>query len=67
MKPLGNVLEYYGGNDSKMRTRSESQHSSEKVDNLSFKQKLGTLNKHFDGQYVVVTAAKTPNIDEDYN
>ena len=67
VEPLGNVLEYYGGNDSKMRSDWDSRMVEEDQQaELNFKTELPKLNRHFDGNYVVVNRAKTPNIDEDH-
>ena len=62
------MLEYYGGNDSKMRTNEDCKRSHEDQQYpLNFKQELTKLNKHFDGNFVVVNAAKSGNIDSDFD
>ena len=67
MEPLGNVLEFYGGNDSKMRTDLDCRRISEEDQqyDIDFKKELKKLNRHYEGEYVVVNRAKIASIDDD--
>ena len=69
MEPLGNVLEFYGGNDSKMRTDLDCRRIVEEDQqyDIDFHKALGDLNKHYDGNYVVVNKATISNIDDGQN
>ena len=54
VEPLGNVLEVYGGNGSKMRCEL-----GEKDDQtIDFKKELERMNAHFKGDYVVLKKSK---------
>ena len=65
-EPLGNVLEFYGGNDSKMRKESDfMREDDDQTRNLDFKAELGKLNKHLRGNYVVLNRTKSPNLDDE--
>ena len=48
-------------NEDCMRTDDDQQSE------LNFKKELTKLNRHFNGQYVVVNSAKIGNIDEDFD
>lgn len=51
-EPLANVLEYYGGNDEKMRSTPAD---FEDADNYDIQQEIKKMNKHMQG-----TLVKTP-------
>ena len=51
-EPLGNVLEYYGGNEEKMRSKPEDFEDSQKVD---IQAEIKRMNKNMQG-----TLVKTP-------
>ena len=51
-EPLANVLEYYGGNDEKMRSKPEDYVDADKYD---IQQEIKNMNKHMQG-----TLVKTP-------
>ena len=58
-EPLGNVLEFYGGNDSKMRNAEDFLRENEdQTRDLNFKDELKKLNKHMRGNYVVFNRTK---------
>ena len=58
-EPLGNVLEFYGGNDSKMRNAEDFLRENEdQTRDLNFKEELKKLNKHMRGNYVVFNRTK---------
>ena len=62
--PLGNVLEFYGGNDSKMRNELDFlREDDDQTRGLNFRQELKKLNKHVKGNYVVLNRTKKPNLD----
>lgn len=64
--PLGNVLEFYGGNDSKMRNKMDFlREDDDQTRNLDFKTELKKLNKHVVGNYVVLNRTKRPDLDKD--
>ena len=66
VEPLGNVLEFYGGNDSKMRTETDYVRTSEdQTHGLDFRKELKKLNKHTQGNYVVLNRTKRPNVDSE--
>ena len=66
-EPLGNVLEFYGGNQSKMREPEDfEREDDDQTRGLDFRQELGKLNKHLKGNYVVVNRAAVPNMDEEW-
>ena len=44
---MGNVGEYYGGNDSKMRSMADfARENDDQTRNLDFRAELSKLNKH---------------------
>ena len=51
-EPLANVLEYYGGNDEKMRSKPEDYVDADKYE---IQQEIKKMNKHMQG-----TLVKTP-------
>ena len=58
-EPLGNVLEFYGGNDSKMRSREDFLRENEdQTRDLNFKSELKKLNAHMKGNFVVLNRTK---------
>ena len=66
VEPLGNVLEYYGGNDSKMRDNEDFlREDDDQNSEIDFKTELGKLNKHKKGNYVVFNRSKLPNLDSE--
>ena len=66
VEPLGNVLEFYGGNDSKMRSEQDYRNQSEdQMCGLNFKQELIKLNKHVKGNYVVLNRTNQLNLEGD--
>ena len=63
-EPLGNVLEFYGGNDSKMRSADDFlQEHEDQTHGLNFKEELGKLNSHMRGNFVVLNRTKQPNLE----
>ena len=65
-EPLGNVLEFYGGNDSKMRNELDfMREDDDQTRGLDFKQELTKLNKHVRGNYVVLNRTSEPNLDDE--
>ena len=65
-EPLGNVLEFYGGNDSKMRNESDFlREDDDQTRHLNFKDELKKLNRHLQGNYVVLNRTKEPNLDDE--
>ena len=66
VEPLGNVLEFYGGNNSKMRSNDDfAKAEDDQTRNLNFKQELSKLNKHVRGNYVVLNRTHKPNLDQE--
>ena len=61
-EPLGNVLEFYGGNENKMLTKAEVERLA-MVDAIDQKTEFRKLNRHFKEGYVVFNTPKTANID----
>lgn len=60
-EPLGNVLEYYGGNSHKMRSASEL----DQITQENYKSKFLDVNKHArrNGTYAVYPMTSIPNAD----
>ena len=66
VRPLGNVLEFYGGNDSKMRNWEDfRREDDDQTRGLVFKDELKKLNKHVQGDYVVLNRTASPNLDKE--
>ena len=64
-EPLGNVLEFYGGNNSKMRNEDDFlRDDDDQMRGLDFRAELKKLNKHVQGNYVVLNKTSAPNADE---
>ena len=65
--PLGNVLEFYGGNQTRLRTEEDfEREGDDQTRDLNFKDELNKLNFHMDdhdGEYVVVNKPKAFNPD----
>ena len=60
------MLEFYGGNDSKMRNSEDFvRKDDDQTRDLNFKQELAKLNKHVRGNYVVLNRSHQPNPDEE--
>ena len=63
-EPLGNVLEFYGGNDSKMRSSEDFlKENEDQTKDLNFKEELSKLNSHMRGNFVVLNRTKQPNLE----
>lgn len=65
VEPLGNVLEYYGGNDEKLRTMEDFNKAQNELVNAGKKSDFLRMNKHArkDGNYSVVPSCTQPNPD----
>ena len=58
------MLEFYGGNDSKMRNADDVMRVEEdQTHGLDMKQELRKLNKHVNGNFAVFNQSKRANID----
>ena len=65
-EPLGNVLEHYGGNDTKLRGPADFKNKADdQTAGLNFRDELTKLNKHVDGGYVVYNRPKKFNPDSE--
>ena len=60
-EPLGNVLEYYGGNDTKMLSSANYRKDEDQTVTEDFRAELKKMNKHFKGGYVEFNKARSPN------
>mmetsp|Transcript_86769 Transcript_86769/g.119430 ORF Transcript_86769/g.119430 Transcript_86769/m.119430 type:complete len:123 (+) Transcript_86769:172-540(+) len=68
VEPLGNVLEFYGGNELKIRTEADFKRGREGEDqtaNLNFREELRKINANMKGDYVVVPKPSSPNPDSE--
>lgn len=68
MLPLGNVLEFYGGNDSKMRKIEDVRGgltNDDHMRDLNFKDELKKLNRHMQGDYVVLNSSSKLNVNKE--
>ena len=69
ISPLGNVLEFYGGISTRMRSEEDfAREGDDQQKNLDFKQELNKLCEHMDddaGEYVVVNKPKAFNPDQE--
>lgn len=54
VEPLTNVLDFYGGNEEKMRKASDFEYDNKNGDNLNFLDELKKLNVHMQGNLVKV-------------
>ena len=68
VNPLGNVLEFYGGNDTRLRTEEDfDREGDDQTRDLNFKDELNKLNRHMaeinGGEYIVVNKPKAFNPD----
>merc|ERR1711920_234041 len=67
--PLGSVLEFYGGNNTMMRTEEDFiREGDDQTRHLNFKDELNKLNRHMDdenGEYVVVNKPRAFNPDQE--
>jgi aspartyl/glutamyl-tRNA(Asn/Gln) amidotransferase C subunit len=65
VEPLGNVFEFYGGNEENLRTKEDFAHSEATGLNKNKKQAFIKMNKHAqkDGNYSVLPLCSTPNPD----
>ena len=65
--PLGSVLEFYGGNQTMLRTEEDfAREGDDQTRHLNFKDEINKLNFHMDdadGEYVVVNKPKAFNPD----
>lgn len=52
VEPLGNVFEFYGGNEDRMRTAEDYESERDHLDGKSFNVELKKLNRHMNGDYV---------------
>ena len=64
-EPLGNVLEYYGGNEHSMINSENYRADEDQTVVKCFKKELKKMNKHYKNGYVVFNRAKTENPHED--
>ena len=59
------MLEYYGGNDSKMRDTADFlREDDDQTRHLNFKEELKKLNKHMVGDFVVLNRAAKAALDD---
>ena len=66
VEPLGNVLEIYGGNQHNMRSDEDFERKDDdQTANVDFKEELKKMNKHMDGNYVVLNKAGSFNPDSE--
>jgi Asp-tRNA(Asn)/Glu-tRNA(Gln) amidotransferase C subunit len=65
VEPLGNVFEFYGGNEEKLRTKAHFAMAEAEGTNLNNKAKFIKMNQHAkaDGNYSVLPDTKLPNPD----
>ena len=67
--PLGSVLEFYGGNNTKMRTAEDFiREGDDQQKDIDFKVELNKLCEHMDdegGDYVVVNKTRDFNPDQE--
>ena len=64
VEPLGNVLEIYGGNELNMRTDEDFERKDDdQTAGVDFNAELKKMNKHMDGNYVVLNTPGTFNPD----
>ena len=64
VEPLGNVLEYYGGNSTKMRSEADfARIKEDETNNIDFQSELKKMNKHYKDGYVVLPKPKSFNPD----
>lgn len=54
MEPLTNVLDYYGGNEEKMRTADDFLVDNKNGDDLNFLDEFKKMNKHMKGNLLKV-------------
>lgn len=65
-EPLGNVLEHYGGNDTKVRSVADFKNTlDDQTAGLNFREELTKLNKHVQDGYVVYNRPKKFNPDSE--
>ena len=64
VEPHGNVLEIYGGNELNMRTDEDFERKDDdQTAGVDFNAELKKMNKHMDGNYVVLNTPGTFNPD----
>ena len=65
-EPLGNVLEHYGGNKTKVRRAEDFRNTDDdQTAGLDFRSELKKLNKHVKDDYVVLNMPKQFNPDSE--
>ena len=64
VEPLGNVLEFYGGNDDLVRSEEDFALMA-KEENLEFQKEAKKLNKHMVANYVVLNTPTKFNPDNE--
>jgi len=63
---MGNVFEFYGGNETKMRTEEDFiREGDDQTKGSDFNSELRKLNKHMIDNYVVLPKPRTPNPDSE--
>ena len=66
VKPLGNVFEYYGGNEHNLRREDDFyRKDDDQTQEVNFKEELIKMNKHMTGDYVVFNKPKQFNPDSE--
>ena len=63
-EPLGNVLEIYGGNDTKFRTEADfARKDDDQMTGRDFQKELAKMSKHYKNGYLEVPKPKSFNPD----
>ena len=63
-EPLGNVLEIYGGNSTKMRVEEDFYRAGDdQLKGLNFRDELKKINKHLKDNYVTLPKPRSFNPD----
>ena len=66
VEPLGNVLEIYGGNQHNLRNADDFERKDDdQTQEVDFKTELHKMNRHMDGNYVVLNRPGNFNPDSE--
>ena len=67
VEPLGNVLEFYGGNDTLVRSEEDFKQleKDDLMEGMKFRDEAKKLNKHMKANYVVLNTPKQFNPDQE--
>ena len=66
VEPLGNVFEIYGGNEHNLRREDDFERKNDdQTKEVDFKEELQKMNKHMDGNYVVLNRPSAFNPDSE--